>query len=282
MEKKLISIAKKLSDSIKSREFSGIMDELKTISNRQMVYFDVFFPKPIAKSLVQLGFLIHSIKNFNDIEIGKRICESLYFFTLFTSENVHPERTCQQCDGNGEEYCEYCDDGKITCGDCNGNGSVDCDKCNGDGEIELEDGTYETCDDCDEGKIECSSCDGDGDYNCNECDGDGRVTCNECDGDGEITVDGYEYTLWQYCAYSKELYKTLEESNTMYTPICDENVINEILGRYNVHRLNAFVHDFDEEIKKEGKIYCGILTDAPIEEKNIPDKVEDYFSEWID
>ena len=64
MEKKLISIAKKLSDSIKSREFSGIMDELKTISNRQMVYFDVFFPKPIAKSLVQLGFLIHSIPNF--------------------------------------------------------------------------------------------------------------------------------------------------------------------------------------------------------------------------
>lgn len=83
---------------------------------------------------------------------------------------------CGSCNGNGDERCDYCDEGNI-----------DCDTCDGDG----KDSDGDNCDECNgKGYNRCYECDGDGWITCNECDGEGEHNCHSCNATGEVTKHG--------------------------------------------------------------------------------------------
>lgn len=176
---KLISIAKKLSKSIKSDK----LYEIGRILQANGGPYEQMVSVLPGKDFVKIVFLISEINkgetNFEGI-LWKMDNEGFVYAIGEVTDDTVTE-SCGSCGGSGQLSCNNCDDGKISCDDCDGDG---------------EDSEGDTC----------SNCDGDGHFDCDYCGGSGEETCDYCDGSGEeVKEDTYEISVDYYFSINDEL-----------------------------------------------------------------------------
>lgn len=264
MSQNLHNLAKKLAPKFKDTtkfvsedEIQSIYIILKQIIQKDYWYFSERFESKI--DLIKL--LIHIIgviKNIPLPQIEQLISAAklLYIFEIESDEFVDEE--CDECDGRGETYCQYCDDGNQECGECGSEGKIDCPACGGEGTNAQGD----DCAECNgESQIECSNCEGSGYETCSNCDGNGRVECDYCDGAGQIETENYPYDSWVFLSWDNEFNQECEMKMELEEPLDMDFKSRKMIYLSMVQSNAKFYQLKNIQIEKD---YCYKIT--PLEE----------------
>lgn len=219
----ILKIAQRLSHNFKDKsDLNDVYDKIRMDKGNLKISFERLSPQ----NYVKLIFLIWAIKNNkNPEEILDSVNSRLFSFSLVRFDDLDPDITCGNCDGEGEFKCDNCNgSGTEECISCDGEGSETCMECGGIGDLVNDDGKLERCSECGgNGSIQCDTCDGEGTIYCRACGSTGSFTCGDCNGHGSIeSEDHVNFTVYSYVSTSQSVLDRMLIANEVNSPLDDE------------------------------------------------------------
>jgi hypothetical protein len=229
------------------------------LMKKQKDYFSHKSPSDIVKLLIY----IWSYKRTNDFQLGDDIMNDISFAVVFETQGENYIKTCEHCDGYGENSCDVCDGtGTIQCDECDGDGRVPCDECDGDGR-QMGNGEWENCEYCDgTGRESCNGCGGNGDITCDNCGGGGKEECSDCSGKGDIETDEQEYTKYFIMTWNKYIKQRCELTENDSDITMSEYEFDKLRNKY-VKLFMSQEHTEFADFVRPNEVYCAMYDDSP-------------------